>query len=128
MPEPVHISVALNELRAELQRVRETAQANARTIEELRERAAAPQEVLTMPEAAELVGVSERTLRRMVRKRAVPFYRIGPGRRLIRFRRTQLVEWQKRGGKKPGTPRFHSAPHSPGTRTRAPKKRAMIPD
>ena len=49
-------------------------------------------EVLSVPEAADFLGVKERTLRRWIVERGVPHAKIGG---LIRFRRSALVEWLK---------------------------------
>ncbi len=46
---------------------------------------------LSMPEAAELLGVSIATLRRWCRDAVVPVHRLGP--RLLRFDAAELQEW-----------------------------------
>jgi len=72
--------------------------------------------VLDMARAAELLHVSPRTVRRWVRQGRMPAIHVGPkgGRMLVRFSRDRLIEWIKRGGKRPGTSRFGSVAHAPG--------------
>jgi len=53
------------------------------------------QEILTLPEAADLLRVSERTLQRLMQAGAVPHATLG---RVIRFRRTKLLAWLDAGG------------------------------
>ena len=53
------------------------------------------QEILTLPEAAELLRVSERTVQRLMQAGAVPHATLG---RVIRFRRTKLLAWLDAGG------------------------------
>lgn len=55
-------------------------------------------EILTLPEAAELLRVSPRGLQRLVREGAVPFAMVGG---LLRFRRTRLLAWLDSGGTLP---------------------------
>jgi excisionase family DNA binding protein len=47
---------------------------------------------LTIGEVAELLGVSERTLRRQVKIRVIPFFRVGMQ---IRFDPQRLADWLK---------------------------------
>ena len=49
-------------------------------------------EVMDLEQAAAFLGVSERTLRRWLDEKGIPFARVG---RLLRFRRTALLEWLK---------------------------------
>jgi excisionase family DNA binding protein len=50
-----------------------------------------PDEILTKPEAAELLKVSESTVSWLVRSNQLPFSRIG--KRLVRFSRNRLLEY-----------------------------------
>lgn len=50
----------------------------------------AEKEVLSVPEAAAFLGVSERSLRRLIAEKQVPFARVGGS---LRLRRTALVDW-----------------------------------
>jgi excisionase family DNA binding protein len=47
-------------------------------------------EILTVVEAAELLGISERTMRRLIAERRVPFARVGGS---VRLRRVALMDW-----------------------------------
>jgi excisionase family DNA binding protein len=47
-------------------------------------------EVLNVPEAAQFLGISERSLRRLIAGREVPFARVGGS---LRLRRAALLEW-----------------------------------
>jgi excisionase family DNA binding protein len=47
-------------------------------------------EVLSVAEAAEFLGISERTMRRLIAERRVPFARVGGS---LRLRRTALLDW-----------------------------------
>jgi excisionase family DNA binding protein len=47
-------------------------------------------EVLNVVEAAQFLGISERTLRQLIAEKRLPFARIGGS---LRLRRTALVEW-----------------------------------
>ena len=49
-----------------------------------------PPEVLSLAEAANFLGISDRTLRRWVAEKVVPHAKVGG---LIRFRRIALREW-----------------------------------
>lgn len=49
-------------------------------------------EVMDLGQAAAFLGIGERTLRRWLDERGVPYARVG---RLLRFRRTALLEWLK---------------------------------
>ncbi len=49
--------------------------------------------LLTLPEAAELLHVSTRTLQRMIRRRDLPAFKVGGQWRL---RESQLTEWIER--------------------------------
>lgn len=46
--------------------------------------------LLSIPDAAVHLGVTERYVRRLVYERRVPFYKVG---RLVRFRETELDQW-----------------------------------
>jgi len=47
-------------------------------------------EVLSVLEAAQFLGISERTMRQLIAEKRVPFARVGGS---LRLRRTALVEW-----------------------------------
>ncbi|HEX9788935.1 MAG TPA: helix-turn-helix domain-containing protein [Candidatus Binatia bacterium] len=49
-----------------------------------------PLRLLTLPEAAELLHVSTRTLQRMIRRRELPAFKVGGQ---WRVRETQLTQW-----------------------------------
>jgi excisionase family DNA binding protein len=46
--------------------------------------------LLDVSDAAELLGVTERFVRRLVAERRIPFYKIG---KFIRFKPTDVVDW-----------------------------------
>jgi excisionase family DNA binding protein len=50
-------------------------------------------DLLSINDAAPLVGVSARTLREMCIRKKIKFMRVGPGRGLYRFRRDWLLEY-----------------------------------
>jgi excisionase family DNA binding protein len=64
-------------------------------------------EVLDIEGAAELLLCSIRTVERMVRSNRIPHAKIH-GQRGLRFLRTDLTSWLRRGAPKPGTSRLHS--------------------
>jgi excisionase family DNA binding protein len=47
-------------------------------------------EILTVLEAAEFLGISERTMRRLIAEQKVPFARVGGS---VRLRRVALTDW-----------------------------------
>jgi excisionase family DNA binding protein len=47
-------------------------------------------EVMNLREAAQFLGVGERTLRRWMPEKGIPYARVG---NLLRFRRSALLEW-----------------------------------
>jgi|AP3Bu8745761321_1050154.scaffolds.fasta_scaffold154293_1 excisionase family DNA binding protein len=48
------------------------------------------EELLTVPEAARLLGISDRTLLRWLVEKDIPHAKLG---RLVRFRRSALLAW-----------------------------------
>ena len=50
-------------------------------------------DLLSIDDAAPLIGVKPRTLRDMCARRKIRFMRVGPGRGLYRFRRDWLLEY-----------------------------------
>ena len=52
------------------------------------------QELLSVKEAAEILGVSDDTIRRAVNGERLPSFRIGPERTGIRIHRSDLAEYQ----------------------------------
>ena len=59
-------------------------------------------EVMDLVQAADFLGVSQRTLRRWLDEKDIPFARVG---RLLRFRRSALLEWlaaHEKGGTRHG--------------------------
>lgn len=51
---------------------------------------------MSVADAAEYVGVSERTIRDLVRDGQLTHYRIGRGRGFVRFRRSEIDEYLAR--------------------------------
>jgi len=52
-------------------------------------------ELLTIPELAQVLGMGDRTLRRMRKRRDFPKPVRGPGR--LRWRRFQVFQWMEKG-------------------------------
>ncbi len=63
-------------------------------------------EVLDIEGAADLLQCSIRTIERMVRSNRIPHAKIH-GQRGLRFLRSDLISWLRRGAPKTGTPRLH---------------------
>ncbi|PWU11996.1 MAG: hypothetical protein C5B51_01585 [Terriglobia bacterium] len=68
-------------------------------------------EVLRYTEAAELLGLSKRTVERYVAERRIPFVQLpNRGTRVrVRFLRTQLLAWLDRQTVKPSSKHFRGA-------------------
>ena len=62
-------------------------------------------------DVAGFLNVSRRKVEELVSENRIPHFRIGS---CVRFHRRAVEEWTKRGGRKPGTPRFYSKRHAPG--------------
>lgn len=60
----------------------------------------AEKEILSVLEAARFLGVSERSLRRLIAEKQVPFARVGGS---LRLRRTALVDWLAASERQAGT-------------------------
>ncbi len=56
--------------------------------------------LLTLPEAAELLHVSTRTLQRMIRRKDLPAFKVGGQ---WRVRESQLTRWIERRESRPGS-------------------------
>ncbi|HSD01112.1 MAG TPA: helix-turn-helix domain-containing protein [Gaiellales bacterium] len=55
--------------------------------------------LLTRPEVADLVGLSVASVDRAIRAGDLVALRIGPGRRLVRVRRSDILKWIDRGAR-----------------------------
>src|SRR5215813_10392832 len=54
---------------------------------------------ITCIECAKLIGVSLPTLSRLVKAKAIPFYRVGVGPKAgVRFQKEAVLAWMARGG------------------------------
>jgi len=49
--------------------------------------------LLTVPELAEWLNISVKTIYRMTARREIPFYRLGSGKKGIRFKLTEILKW-----------------------------------
>lgn len=123
--EPVHIGEVLEEVRAELARLRERAEAHERELAELREEAGARREVLDLDGAARLLGVSRRTIERRLAEGTLPHFKVGADR-CVRIERSALLNAARRGfpALRAGRSRLHSKLHFPGSAERNSGKRA----
>ena len=106
------IAEMLGELRAELAELCEWVEAQQREIAEVRSQVArAGATIWAYDDVLRFLGVSKRKAEELVSKKRIPHFHIGS---LVRFHRRAVEEWAKRGCRKPGTPRFHSAARAPG--------------
>lgn len=62
-------------------------------------------EYLTVAETSEYCGISQRTLRNLLKDHLnpIPFYRVGPAGRIIRIKKSEFDEWMQSQKSNQGT-------------------------
>jgi excisionase family DNA binding protein len=97
----------VDEVLTELLALRERVEESERLIAELRAAAQAQKEILDIDGAAALLDVHRRTVERLIKAKKIPYARLH-AQRGVRFIRTDLMAWLRRGCPQQGTTRLNS--------------------
>ena len=111
----------LDELRAEVAALRGR-------VSDLEATADNKKPILTIDDAARLLCVSAKTIRRRMSEGRLPHFRVG-GDKGVRIERAELLKAARAGFPKlrAGRSRLHSKPHFPGSRTDSGRPKEKLP-
>ncbi len=100
-------SLGTERLCSEVSQLHTRVEQTERELAELRAASQAQREILDIDGAAAFLGVHRRTVERLIKGKRVPHARLH-GQRGVRFIRTDLMTWLRRGCPRQGTTRLNS--------------------